>query len=301
MKNPLDYIQKYQHRTKQILGIDYQQFLELLQQAELEHKEQQALIEKKKIRVNLPGGGRKPKLSIPEQVCLCLFYLRQMPTFEVLGMHFDVSKTEANDTFHYWLSIFREILPSSLLEQIEIQESDYAIVQELLNEFELIVDSYEQPRERPTDNREQQKYFSGKKRQHTFKNKVVSLPNAKDIIDVVVGARGPTSDISLFRHQLQKFSPTQLFQGDKAYIGGKNISTPHKKPRHGELTAKQKSENSVLSGSRIFVEHIIRLIKIFRIASMRFRLHCATYEQVILTVCGLIRLRIGSLILPALS
>ncbi|WP_199316786.1 transposase family protein [Chroococcidiopsis sp [FACHB-1243]] len=113
MKNPLYYIQKYQHRTKQILGIDYQQFLELLQQAEFKHKEQQALMERTKIRVNLLGGGRKPKLSIPEQVCLCLFYLRQMPTFEVLGMHFDVSKTEANDTFHYWLLIFREILPSS--------------------------------------------------------------------------------------------------------------------------------------------------------------------------------------------
>jgi len=118
---------------------------------------------------------------------------------------------------------------------------------------------------------------------------------------VVVGAKGPTSDISLFRNQQQKFSPTQSFQGDKAYIGGKNISTPHKKPRNAELTAKQKSENTVLSGSRIFVEHLIRLVKIFRIASVRFQLHCDTYEQVILTVCGLIRLRIGSLILPALS
>ncbi|WP_347276443.1 transposase family protein [Chroococcidiopsis sp [FACHB-1243]] len=69
-----------------------------------------------------------------------------------------------------------------------------------------MVDSYEQPRERPTDNKEQQKYFSGKKRQHTFKNQVVSLPSAKDIVDMVVGAKGPTSDISLFRHQQQKFS-----------------------------------------------------------------------------------------------
>jgi hypothetical protein len=39
-----------------------------------------------------------------EQVCLCLFYLRHLPTFEVLGIQFGVSKTEANDTFHYWLA-----------------------------------------------------------------------------------------------------------------------------------------------------------------------------------------------------
>jgi hypothetical protein len=48
---------------------------------------------------------RKPKQEIKEEVCLCLFYLRQMPTFEVLGLHFGGAKTEANDTFHYWLGI----------------------------------------------------------------------------------------------------------------------------------------------------------------------------------------------------
>lgn len=75
-------------------------------------------------------------------MCLCLFYLRQLPTFEVLGLQFGVSKTEANDTFHYWLNILRELLPASLLEQVEDQASDYEIVQEILTEFRLIVDSY---------------------------------------------------------------------------------------------------------------------------------------------------------------
>ena len=213
-------------------------------------------------------------------------------------MHFDISKTKANDTFHYWLKILREVLPSSLLEQVESQESDYAIVQELLMEFELIVDSYEQPRERPTDKKEQQEYFSGKKKNHTLKSQVVSLPDAKDIVDIVVGAKAPTSDISLFRSQQQKFAPLQSFKGDKGYQGGKNISTPHKKPRGRELTDEQKAENKTFSSNRIFLEHIIRLLKIFRIASERFRLHYQVYERIIITICGLVRLRIGSLILP---
>ncbi|MDV2996865.1 MAG: hypothetical protein N4J56_006570 [Chroococcidiopsis sp. SAG 2025] len=153
-------------------------------------------------------------------------------------------------------------------------------------------------RERPKDNKEQQKYFSGKKKRHTFKSQVISLPNAKDIVDIVVGAKGSTSDISLFRNQQQRFASQQSFKGDKGYQGGKNISTPHKKPRKRELSPEQKSENKALSGERIFVEHLIRLIKIFRIASERFRLHSPVYEQIILTVCGLVRLRIGSLILP---
>lgn len=148
------------------------------------------------------------------------------------------------------------------------------------------------------DNQEQQQYFSGKKKQHTFKNQIITLPYGVDIVDMVAGAKGPTSDISLFRTQQQKFDDHQFFEGDKAYIGDKNITTPHKKPRHGELTQEQKAENKDISSNRIFVEHVIRLVKIFRIAKERFRLHSDTYEQVILTVCGLVRLRIGALVLP---
>ena len=205
MKNPLHYIQQYPHRTKKLLGLTYDQFGDLLAQAEMHHKQIQFEIERNKTRINQKGGGRKPKLEINVEVCLCLFYLRQMPTFEVLGLHFGRSKSIANDTFHYWLSIFRNILPASLLEQVEKHDSDYAIDDELLKEFKLIVDSMEQPRERPFENQEQKEYFSGKKKQHTFKNQFITLPSGKDIVDVEVGKKGPTSDISLFREQQDSF------------------------------------------------------------------------------------------------
>ena len=298
MKNPLHYIQEKPHRTKQILGITNQQFQDLLRQAEMHHQHLQAEIEANKIRINKKGGGRKPKLQIIEEVCLCLFYLRQMPTFEVLGLHFGISKTEANDTFHYWLRILRKILPAILLEQVKEHDSDHAIAIELLTEFQLIVDSMEQPRERPSDQKKQKEYFSGKKRQHTFKNQFVSLPKGKDIVDVEVGEKGPTSDVSLFREQQEKFDTNQMFEGDKAYQGGKNITTPQKKPRKGELTEEQKARNKDFSSKRIFIEHVIRLVKIFRVAQQRFPLQPQTYEQVILTICGLVRLRIGALVLP---
>ncbi len=204
MKNPLHYIQEYPHRTKQIMGITFEQFSDLVNQAQKHHQQKQLDLERKKIRINKKGGGRKPKLNIEEQICLCLFYLRQMPTFEVLGLQFGLSKTEANDTFHYWLEILRNILPASLLEQVESQDSDYALVLELLTEFELIVDSMEQPRSRPSDNTEQQKYFSGKKKQHTFKSQFITLPKGKDVVDVKIGERGPVSDISLLKTQQKK-------------------------------------------------------------------------------------------------
>ncbi|AUB36005.1 Mobile element protein [Nostoc flagelliforme CCNUN1] len=150
-------------RTKQLLGISYEKFTDLVDSAKKCHEEEQQKREQSKIRIHRRGGGRKEILSIPEQVCLCLFYLRQIPTFEVLGISFGISKTEANDTFHNWRKIFRKILPASLLEQVGNKEGDLMIVQEILTSFKLIVDSLEQPIDRPSDNEEQKKYSQERK------------------------------------------------------------------------------------------------------------------------------------------
>jgi hypothetical protein len=48
------------------------------------------------------GGGRKPKLSIKEQIILTLVYLRHLTTFQLLGIQFGVSESTANDKFNYW-------------------------------------------------------------------------------------------------------------------------------------------------------------------------------------------------------
>ncbi|WP_244142073.1 HARBI1 family protein [aff. Roholtiella sp. LEGE 12411] len=171
------------------------------------------------------------------------------------------------------------------------------IVQEILTKFQLLVDSAEQPINRPSQPEEQKKYYSGKKKQHPRKNQFVGLPEAQDIVDVEVGFPGPTADINLFRTQQEKFHIKQEFGGDKGYQGGKNIKTPHKKKRNQELSDAQKQENKVFSSNRIYIEHLIRLVKIFQIASQRFRLKNDVYNDIIFTVCGLVRLRIGSLIL----
>lgn len=70
----------------------------------------------------------------------------------------------------------RELLPASLLEQVKKNDSDLEWVLEILTEFELIVDSYEQPIERPTDDQEQKNNYSGKQKRHTKKNQVIVMP-----------------------------------------------------------------------------------------------------------------------------
>jgi hypothetical protein len=189
-------------------------------------------------------------------------------------------------------------LPSSLLETSLKKASDYEIVQEILTDYELIVDSAEQPRNRPEEYKEQKKYYSGKKKNHTFKNQITVLPLGEDIVDVIAGQPGPKSDITLFRQGKKSFGTNQKFQGDKAYVGEVSIKTPTKKPNQRELTTSEKEKNKELASARIFVEHLIRVMKIFRVASERFRLNPSKYEQIIMTICGLVRFRIGTLILP---
>ena len=86
-------------------------------------------------------------------------------------------------------------------------------------------------------------------------------------------------------------------QGDKGSQGAQRTITPKKKPRKQEMSPEMKEDNLKLAKKRIFVEHVIRLLKIFGVAWYWFRLKEYNYEKVILTICGLVRLRIGALIL----
>ena len=292
-----DYIDQKPDEAKRLLGVSHQLLENLINLAETIHHQQQERIEKEKVRLIARGGGRKTTLSNRDGILLTLTYLRQHHTFQWLGLQFGVSESTAHELFHYWIAILEDLLPASILEQIQDQESDYEYVKEILTEFELIVDTTEQPRQRPTDKEEQKDYYSGYKQIHTFKGQIIVLPKGKDIVDLVAGERGPKHDLTLFREQRDKFDPKQRFKGDKAYAGEPSICIPHKKPKNCDLTEAQKQENKVLSGQRIFVEHVIRLIKIFRIAQERFRLRAGSYKRVIHTVCGLVRLRVGMLIL----
>lgn len=294
MANPLEHIRQHPKLAKQLIGLNLPQLEQLIKQAIVLNKERKKEAEEQKIRLNKKGAGRAKNLSEDVEICLTLFYLRQMPIFEVLGIIFDVSRTTSNDIFHYWLPILRDILPSSLLEEWSKSLQDNEFVQELLTSHQLLVDSAEQPRKRPSDYQEQKRFFSVKKQKHTFKNQFISLPKGKDIVDIVAGEREPEADVNLLRKQQQNLSEQQIFIGDKAYIGAERRTTPKKKPPKRELTPEQKESNKLISQSRIYVEHLIRIIKIFRVASSRFRLHSGTYKQVILVICGLVRFRIGA-------
>ncbi len=85
--------------------------------------------------------------------------------------------------------------------------SDQEIVSEILIDYELIIDSYEQRIERQKKYEKQKEYYSGKKKNQTKKSQVIVLPLGKDIVDVEVGKPEKKSDINFFRETQHKLSP----------------------------------------------------------------------------------------------
>ena len=118
------------------------------------------------------------------------------------------------------------------MNKLKKTKDEYEWVQEVLANVELIVDSCEQPRQRPKEYEEQRKFYSGKKKNNTLKNKFIVTPNGQEIVDVTVGKPGPTTDINIWRESQSKLGCSQRFKGDKAYRGEPQIETPHKKRKH---------------------------------------------------------------------
>ena len=243
------------------------------------------------------GGGRKKEAQVLCRLLVALLYLRQYWTMQALAEAIGCAESTVWNYIHEMLPYIRRELPASLLEQWQ-QECDSVERAELeawlaeLPEGGLLVDTWEQPIPRPQDDTEQSAYYSGKKKDHTRKNQLISLPNGIDIVDVVIGEPGPRNDSLLLEETQAELPETLEFIGDKAYVGRRNTTTPIKKPRGGQLTQAQKDFNQEVSQKRVYVEHLIRVVKIFRIAKEEFRMRSRMYELVISCVCGLVRLRV---------
>ena len=91
-----------------------------------------------------------------------------------------------------------------------------------------------------------------KKKNHTLKNQIIMTEKGTEIVDVIVGKRGPESHVNLLIKQQKNFDKEQKFQGDKGYQGAEKTITPQKKPRKQEMPPEIKEDNLKLAKKRIF-------------------------------------------------
>lgn len=86
---------------------------------------------------------------------------------------------------------------------------------------------------------------------------------------------GKTHDFKLFKDNYAGIDKEIICLADGGYQGltkiHSNSETPTKKSKKHPLTDEQKEKNRLLSSKRIFCEHVIGKLKIFRILKERYR------------------------------
>ncbi len=87
--------------------------------------------------------------------------------------------------------------------------------------------------------------------------------------------KGKKHDFMLFKETRLPILPSTEIQADSGYQGiqkkHSNSKIPHKGKKKTLLTKQQKKENHQLSSTRVVVENIIRVVKIFRIVAEKYR------------------------------
>ena len=217
------------------------------------------------IKQERPRLGRRPNLSDADQLLLTLMYWREYRTQFHIATTYDVSEACVCRTIQNIETMLMRSGQFKLPGKKKLLESNSTIEV-------IVVDATEQAVERPQ--RKQKRHYSGKKKCHTQKAQVIINQATLEIIATAF-SQGRTHDFRLFKETYGGIAPEIVCLGDSGYQGltklHENSETPAKKPKKKSLTDEQKAQNRQLSKRRIYCEHVIGKLKIFRILKERYR------------------------------
>jgi hypothetical protein len=280
-------LKKHPNAFRRMTGITPEKFDEIFLQLKPVYKEwnEQRLARPKRKRKI--GGGRPFDLGLEDRLLMLLIYYRTYVTHVFLGFLFRIDDSNVGRNINPLQPLLAKIfrIPE---RKVEITEDEM---------IALFFDGTEQPINRPK--RGQRKWYSGKKKRHTIKHQVVVARKRKNpgrsrkrqkrkvrIAAVSKSFTGKTHDKKMYE-QTRTVSPSQIpKKGDTGYLGTA-LEIPWKKPKGRELTQCQKRSNRRFSSERVTVEHGIGKMKIWRMASERFRNRLHTHTVMFKNVAGL--------------
>jgi hypothetical protein len=218
-----------------------------------------------------------------------LIYLRHNVAHAVVGALFGVSADTSENTFHEIVQVLREVCPAHRWEAekhwLKGQPSWHPA-----DEDRLLIDSFETPVRRPSQDFAQRRVYSGKKKRHTLKTQVVTDGHG-EVLEIDPGHRGPRNDKQLYEASgVTERYPQPEKYADLGYQGATDLHLPHKKPKGGELTPAQREANRQHASLRVHVEHGVRRLKGFRILRDEYRLALGRFPQIAFVVVGLLHL-----------
>jgi len=270
---------------RRLTGITPAAFDGLLAQLAPRHEQAEARRKARPGRKRKPGGGRKHSLVLADRLLMLLIYYRTYVTHAFLGFLFDLDDSAVGRNINplqpLLAGIFR--IPE---RRIELAEDEIR---------ELFFDATERPTRRPK--RGQKEFYSGKKKRHTIKAQVVVVrkrkppgpgdkPRRLRIAAVSESHPGSVHDKKVYDAARVVAPPDVKRTGDTAYLGT-GLKTPTRKPRGQKLSDEQKAANRKLSIRRVAAEHGIGKMKIWRIASERYRNPVNKHTLMMKNVAGL--------------
>lgn len=280
-----DRLRRSPNAFRQLTGITPDAFDRLLAQLTPLHDAAEARRKARPDRKRKPGAGPKHKLSLADRLLMLLIYYRTYATHALLGFLFGVDDS----------AVCRNINPlQPLLAGIfRIPERKVSLDPEDIRE--LFFDATERPTRRPKEG--QREFYSGKRKRHTIKTQVVVVRRTKPpgpgrkprkvrIAAVCPSAPGSVHDKRLYDRSRVVAPADAARMGDTAYIGT-GLRTPSRRPAGGELTAAQKSGNRAISRRRAAAEHGIGKMKVWRVASERYRNPVGRHTLIMKNVAGL--------------
>jgi hypothetical protein len=132
-------------------------------------------------------------------------------------------------------------------------------------ELTVVIDIFEHRVQRPKDRKVADKYYSGKKKQHTLKSQVAVDEATGQIVDIADSVVGPMADIKALEEAelLERLPGGVGGIGDLAYVGIEHLhpgglgAVPRRKPRGKERPPEDVCYNRAFWQRRIVVEHRI--------------------------------------------
>jgi len=252
-------------------------------------------------RQRAAGGGHPFSLSLREQLLLVVVWLRVYPTSPVLGFLFGVSHPTVLRTMARVLPILEQAGRDTmrLPGHGERGRRSHRTLNDLLvalPDLTVIIDSFEQRVQRPRDQEEADRHYSGKKKHHTLKSQVAIDGETGQVVDVSDSVCGPMSDLKLLETSglLDRLNPDVGALGDLAYVGMAPLHpaglgfTPRRKPREKPRPPEDIVYNTAFAAERIFVEHTIGRLRRYQALTQQDRHHRQAHAARVRAVAGLV-------------
>jgi len=250
------------------------------------------------------GGGHPFELEERDHILLTVVWLRVYPSHVVLGYLFGVSGITVGRTIQRVLPILEQA-GHDTMRMPDPGKKRRRNLDDLLRDtpqLAVVIDSFEQRLQRVKDKSEADRYYSGKKKQHTLKSQVAVNEQTGQIVDTSQSVPGPTADMNLLEQSglMERLPDGVGAIGDLGYVGIDKLhpkglaACPRRKPRGQDRPPEDVIYNTAFSRRRIIVENTIGRMRRYQSITQTDRNHRQYHDARVAAIAGLVNRQLAA-------